>query len=168
MSKLYSTYWTAFYTKPRNDKKAADRLMSEGFDVYCPTRTVIKQWSDRKKKVTEPIFSSYIFAKVNEISRNQILSDPSIVSNVYWLGKPAMIRDNEILEIRNFLNEFPLAKITSNEFKSDDKVLVNSGPLSKLEGTVDQIKGNKAILNIESLGIVIHAEVSLNRIEKIA
>ena len=54
------------------------------------------------------------------------------------------------------------------EFKSDDKVLVNSGPLSKLEGTVDQIKGNKAILNIESLGIVIHAEVSLNRIEKIA
>ena len=167
MSKLYSTYWTAFYTKPRNDKKAADRLMSEGFDVYCPTRTVIKQWSDRKKKVTEPIFSSYIFAKVNEFSRVEILMDPSIVSNVHWLGKPVVIRDKEISEIQDFLNEYPSANILSNNFENDDKVLVNSGPLSKFEGTVSKIIGNKAVLNIESLGIVIHAEVSLNRLEKI-
>lgn len=167
MSDVLNTYWTAFYTKPRNEKKAADRLTSEGFDIYCPTRSVIKQWSDRKKKVTEPVFSSYIFAKVNEISRTQILTDPSIVSNVFWLGRPVVIRDVEIEEIRDFLNEFPLANIVSNNFQAEDRVLVNSGPLSKFEGTVSKIKGNKAVLNIESLGIVIHAEVSLNRLEKI-
>lgn len=117
-----------------------------------------------EKESNRAAFSSYIFAKVNETSRMQILEDPSIVSNVSWLGKPALVRDNEI---RNFLEEFPLASIASNEFKSDDRVVVNSGPLSKFEGTVDQIKGNRAISNIESLGIVIHAEVSLNRREKI-
>jgi transcription termination/antitermination protein NusG len=167
MSDILKTYWTAFYTKPRNEKKASERLMSDGYEIYCPTRSVIKQWSDRKKKVTEPVFSSYIFANVNEISRTEILMDSSIVSNVHWLGKPVVIRDQEILEIRNFLNEFPSANIVSNDFQNEDKVLVNSGPLSKFEGTVSKIIGNKAVLNIESLGIVIHAEVSLNRLEKI-
>jgi len=168
MSNAFKTYWTAFYTKPRNEKKAAERLTLEGFEIYCPTRSVIKQWSDRKKKVTEPVFSSYIFAYVNEISRAQILMDPSIVCNVHWLGKPVVIRDKEISEIRDFLNEFPLATLGSADFKKEDKVLVNSGPLSKLEGTVSKIKGNRATLNIESLGIVIHAEISLNRLEKIS
>jgi transcription antitermination factor NusG len=126
MSKFHETYWTAFYTKPRNEKKAADRLISEGYNIYCPTRSVVKQWSDRKKKVTEPVFSSYIFANVNEISRPEILTNPSIVSNVHWLGKPAVIRDKEISEIRNFLNEFPSAEIVSNNFQNEDKVLVNS------------------------------------------
>ncbi|MFT6214735.1 MAG: hypothetical protein ACJAS3_001130 [Roseivirga sp.] len=82
MNNFQGTYWTAFYTKPRNEKKASDRLKSKGFEVYCPTRTVLKQWSDRKKKVTEPVFNSYLFAKVDESQGLEILQDHGIVSNV--------------------------------------------------------------------------------------
>ena len=62
-------YWTAFYTKPRNEKKVSERLLGSGFEIYCPVRTVLKQWSDRKKKIKEVLFTSYLFAYVNENER---------------------------------------------------------------------------------------------------
>ncbi len=53
--------WYVLYTKSRNEKKLTQLLSEKGFDVYCPLQETVKQWSDRKKKVQEPIFKSYIF-----------------------------------------------------------------------------------------------------------
>ncbi|MFY0593232.1 UpxY family transcription antiterminator [Roseivirga sp.] len=160
-------YWTAFYTKPRSEKKTTDRLVQEGYEVYCPTRTVVKQWSDRKKKVSEPIFTSYIFAKVNEQKRNEILSDQGVVSSVFWLGKPAVIRDQEILAIQSFLNDYPLAQVSYGDFESGSKVQISSGPLTGQNGLVRRIKGAKAYLTIVSLGIEVQAEISLGHLKKV-
>lgn len=161
-------YWTAFYTKPRNEKKAADRLISQGFEMYCPTRTVLKQWSDRKKKVIEPVFTSYIFAKVNEEMRLNILKDPGVVSNVRWLGQPAVVKEYEINEIRSFLEDFPKAETFSSHYDKGDKVDVESGIFSGQTGTLRRVKGNKAILTINSLGLEIRAEVNLNHLKKVS
>ena len=160
-------YWTAFYTKPRNEKKVAERLLSYGFEIYCPTRTVLKQWSDRKKKVTEPVFTSYVFARVNEESRLNILKDFGIVSNVRWLGQPARILDREINEIRSFLEEYPMAEAYANEYSEGDDVSVEAGVLSGQSGKLRRLKGNKAILSIDSLGLEIQAEVSLGHLKKV-
>lgn len=168
MSDETKLYWTAFYTKPRNEKKAADRLISQGFEMYCPTRTVLKQWSDRKKKVVEPVFTSYVFAKVNEEMRLDILEDPSVVSNVRWLGQPAVVKEQEINEIRSFLEDFPKAETFSSQFGEGDKMDVDSGIFSGQSGTLRRIKGNKAILTINSLGLEIQAEVNLSHLKKVS
>ena len=167
MNKDRNTYWTAFYTKPRSEKKVAERLYAEGFEIYCPTRTVLRQWSDRKKKVKEPIFTSYIFARVDEISRAQITMRPGIVSNVFWLGKPVKIRDQEIVEIRAFLEEHPKAEVAYGNFQKGDQITIDSGPLIGSNGIVSRIKGSKAHLSITSLGIEIQAEVCLNHLKKV-
>ncbi|MFT7162353.1 MAG: transcription antitermination factor NusG [Bacteroidia bacterium] len=166
MNNFQSTYWTAFYTKPRNEKKASDRLRSKGFEVYCPTRTVLKQWSDRKKKVTEPVFNSYLFAKVDESQRLEILQDHGIVSNVRWLGQPARIRENEITQIKAFLDDYPYAEAFSGEYRVGDEISVSSGVLTGQSGVIQRISGNKGILSIASLGLEIHAEISLNNLKK--
>ena len=44
-------YWYALYVKPRSEKKVATRLTNLGFEVCVPTQQVMRQWSDRKKKV---------------------------------------------------------------------------------------------------------------------
>lgn len=168
MNNPLNTYWTAFYTKPRNEKKAADRLSRQGFEVYCPTRTVIKQWSDRKKKVSEPVFTSYIFAKVDESSRNEILNDQGVVSNVFWLGMPATIRDCEILAIKSFLEDFPQAEMNYGRPVQGSRVEIESGPLSGQTGVVSHIQGNRAFLSIASLGIEMHAEISLGHLKKVS
>ena len=162
-----NTYWTAFYTKPRNEKKAAERLVKNGFDIYCPTRTVVKQWSDRKKKVSEPLFTSYLFARVNELTRIEILLDSSIVSNVYWLGQPAVIRDIEILEIKLFLEDYSSCEIELKNLTGDNNVIVESGPLSGQAGVIRYIQGNRAMLLISSLVIEMQAEISLGHLKKV-
>lgn len=167
MDNLRRTYWTAFYTKPRNEKKTAERLISKGFDVYCPTRTVLKQWSDRKKKVVEPVFTSYLFAKVDETSRLEILKDSSIVSNVRWLGKPAVIQEREISEIKSFLEEFPLSELSNENFQVGNQVHVDSGALSGQSGVIRKTQGNRVFLLISSLGVELQAEISMNHLRSV-
>ncbi|MBL0358846.1 MAG: UpxY family transcription antiterminator [Chitinophagaceae bacterium] len=54
------------YTKPRWEKKVACLLDEKGIENYCPLNKVVKQWSDRKKVVLEPVFKSYVFVKILE------------------------------------------------------------------------------------------------------
>ena len=166
MSNLESKYWTAFYTRPRNEKKVAERLSERGYIVYCPTRIVIKQWSDRKRKVKEPLFTSYIFAMVDELERQEILRDQGIVSSVFWLKKPVIIRDVEIEAIRGFLEDYPLA--IAENLNQGDRILVESGPLSGQKGIIKKISGNKAHLTITSLRLVVKAQIGIVSLKKIA
>ena len=62
-------YWYVLYTKPRHEFKAEAQINSLNIESYLPTNTVIKQWSDRKKKITEPLFKSYIFRKFKRTRR---------------------------------------------------------------------------------------------------
>ncbi|GAB5524334.1 MAG: UpxY family transcription antiterminator [Roseivirga sp.] len=167
MNNKKNTYWTAFYTKPRSEKKAAERLLSKGFEVYCPTTTVIKQWSDRKKKIKEPVFSSYIFARVHEPARQQILTDPSIVSSVFWLKKPVQIRDAEIQAIKDFLNDFPGAKSAALNISQGDKAIIMVGPLRGEEGVVREKRGDKVLLQLNSLGLELQAEISIGKLDAV-
>ena len=56
--------WYVLYTKPRQEKKVTDSLNAIGVEAYCPLVTVIKQWSDRKKKVQIPLINSYVFVNI--------------------------------------------------------------------------------------------------------
>lgn len=141
--------------------------MDKGYEIFCPTRTVIKQWSDRKKKISEPVFTSYIFAKVNEQSRNEVLNDQGVVSNVFWLGRPAVIREQEIVLIRSFLEEFPMAEAQYGNFEVGNRVEISSGPLSGQDGLIRYVQGNKAYLTMVSLGIQVQAEIGLGHLKKV-
>ena len=41
--------------KTKNEFKAAKQLEAVGVEYYLPTIVKISQWSDRKKKITEPL-----------------------------------------------------------------------------------------------------------------
>ncbi|MBC8342565.1 MAG: UpxY family transcription antiterminator, partial [Bacteroidetes bacterium] len=56
--------WYAAYTKSRNEKKVSERLSEQAVEHYLPLHKILKQWSDRKKWVEEPVFKSYIFIKI--------------------------------------------------------------------------------------------------------
>lgn len=168
MSKRQGKYWTAFYTKPRNEKKVSERLSDSGYEIFCPVRTVLKQWSDRKKKVKEPLFTSYIFARVDDSIRQEILQDQGVVSSVFWLGKPVVVRDSEIMAINDFLNENPEAGAVSRIFHEGEKLQITDGPLRGETGELLRIKGTKLILTIESLGFSLVAEVAKSRVQLVS
>ena len=84
--------WYAVYTKPRWEKKVAAMLLEKGIENYCPINKVIRQWSDRKKMVMEPVFKGYVFVKLEDNKKWQVKDVNGILNFVYWLGKWAIFR----------------------------------------------------------------------------
>src|SRR5665213_2110975 len=102
---LDSKKWYAVYTKPRCEKKVADLLVKKNIENYCPLNRVQKQWSDRKKIILEPLFTSYVFVNINSSERLSVQQTYGVLNFVFWLNKPAVIRNEEIDIIKRFLNE---------------------------------------------------------------
>jgi transcription antitermination factor NusG len=160
--------WFVMYTRSRCEKKVAALLTKRGIENYCPLNRIMKQWADRKKMIYEPMFTSYVFvhALENEVfSIKQITSD--IVNFVYWLGKPAVIKEEEIENIKKFLSEHTDVQLEKQHLQIDDKVRIISGPLINVEGNITSIANNKVKLSLSSLGYLMIAEVKSSNVELI-
>ncbi len=152
--------WYVLYTKPKNEKKTAQLLQEKQITVYCPIQETIKQWSDRKKKVAEPLFRSYIFVHLENYEKEQVevLTTPGAVRFLWWLGKPGIVRDEEIQGIQEFLNQYKGSRIVVS-VKPGDDVRITEGPFKEQSGKLIQVKGNKAYLQLRSIGWNIMAEI---------
>jgi transcription antitermination factor NusG len=158
--------WYAVYTRPRWEKKVADTLTKKKIENYCPLNRTVRQWSDRKKIVMDPLFTSYVFVRLTEKDLQTVKSIDGIINMVYWLNKPAVIRDNEIDMIRHFLNDHNNVKIERTIVRIDDIVRVTSGPLIEREGSVLFVKNKTVRVSLPSLGYMLIAEVDASHIEK--
>lgn len=158
--------WFVIYTRSRAEKKTAASLEKMGIQVYCPLRKTRRKWSDRWKWVEEPLFTSYLFIRIEESRREEIFHVPSVVRYVYWLGKPAKVRDEELDELRKWLGEYEHESI-SILFKPKDEVRVSSGPLMDVKGMVVQQKGQTLILFIEGIGAEVRVDLRKNSVDKL-
>ncbi|MDR3715413.1 MAG: UpxY family transcription antiterminator [Puia sp.] len=144
--------WYAVYTKPRWEKKVHGLLVEKGFEAYCPLNKVQKKWSDRVKLVEEPLFKSYVFVRVAEPEKTLVRMVNGVVNFVYWMGKPAVVRDHEIETIRKFLNEFRNVIAETLELTPDAKVKIQRGAFMDKDAKVLKIQGNRVQVVIESIG----------------
>lgn len=129
----------------------ANRLSERHFEVYCPLIETIRHWSDRKKKVKIPLFNSYVFIKLEERERERVLRDPGVLNFVFWLGKPALVREAEIDAIRYITLEAQEIKVSSSRHNIGDNVLIKEGTFKGLRGLVDTINKNQVTLYIDAL-----------------
>jgi len=157
--------WYAVYTKPRWEKKVASLLEAKGIEYYCPLNKVVKQWSDRKKIVLEPLFKSYVFVRVEETKKWELLTINGIVNYVHWLGKPAKIKESEIDTVRKFLNEFSSVEVVDGVSPIHSKVKIKHGVLMNYQGILMQVSGNRASVKIESMGLQLTAFFDKKNIE---
>ncbi|MBC8035585.1 MAG: UpxY family transcription antiterminator [Chitinophagaceae bacterium] len=160
--------WYAVYTRPRWEKKVSDLLLKRKIENYCPLNRTVKQWSDRRKIVLEPLFSSYVFVYVSEQEHLQVRQTDGILNFVYWLGKPAVIRSEEINVIRNFLNRHTDVKLEKINVNIHDKVRITGGALTMREGDVIEVKKSTLRVLLPSLGYAIVAEVQKSNVELIS
>ena len=88
--------WKAVYVASRAELKVQERLQTAGFTSYVPCQKVMKQWSDRKKLLTQPMLRGYVFIQNADQNRIQILQTQGVVSFVRNLGADAIITHQEI------------------------------------------------------------------------
>jgi transcription antitermination factor NusG len=136
--------WFALYTKPRNEFKASEQLTRAEVEHYLPTITRLKQWSDRKKKVTEPLIRGYIFIYANEKQRLVSVEQPSIVRCIFDGGHPASIPDWQIDNIKKMLT-LDSEIIVYNGIVPGTKVKIKNGPFEGVVGTVTNNEMERSI-----------------------
>jgi transcriptional antiterminator RfaH len=147
--------WHVLYTKPRNEKKVIERLSERGHTVFCPLVKTVRQWSDRKKKVQLPMFPSYIFAFTDEKERQILLQDPGVLNFVFWLGKPAIVREEEMEAIRKIALAGDEIQVEGARLEKGQLVTIPEGPFKGLNGRVDKLDSRKIIVYVEQLACMV-------------
>lgn len=151
MEKNRSRHWYALYTKPRHEFKAAGELLVAQVEYYLPTVTRMKKWSDRKKKVTEPLLRSYIFIFADELERLAALETDSIVRCISERGRPFRIPEEQINNLKNFIQE-QFDYFVMDGIAPGRKVRILEGPFAGVEGTIIKIENKKSLaVSIEIL-----------------
>lgn len=162
---LESKKWYAVYTKPRWEKKVVDLLLRESFTTYCPLNRVIRQWSDRKKLLYEPLFTCYVFVQLSPKEIGKVKSIHGVINFVCWLGKPAIIRDEEIEIIKRFLSEHTNVRLEKVQMNVNDVVRITDGPLMEYQGSILSVARNKVKVYLPTLGYAMVAEVERVNLE---
>ena len=137
----------------------AEQLAEAGIDCYCPLITQIRQWSDRKKKVEVPLFNSYVFVQLDEAERNSVFQSAGVVRYLFWLGKPAIVRHEEIEVIKKWLNTSDAADVIVENYKIGDAIQLESGPFSAQKAIVQEVTNTHYVLVLESLGCVLKMKI---------
>ena len=106
MAEKTITRWYAVYVKSKCEKKTFKLLEDKRIEVYLPLLNRLKQWSDRKKMVAEPLFKSYIFVRSDLKNYYDILNTPGVVRFIGFEGKPVPVPDNQIVAVRQYVGEY--------------------------------------------------------------
>ena len=146
--------WFVLYTKPNFEIKVAEGINSLGINAYCPVYTKIKQYSDRKKRIQKPLLPSFVLVQLLDKDRPKVFDIRGAVRYLFWLGKPAEVREEEIeLLKRNLKGIYDDALIS--KLSKGKEYTIPSGPLKGQTGTVLDIVKNKLRLELPSLGLYV-------------
>jgi transcription antitermination factor NusG len=157
--------WHAVYTRPRWEKKVNLLLQNKGFESYCPLNKVKKKWTDRVKLIEEPLFKSYVFVKLSAEEQSSVRYIDGLVNFVYWLGKPAVIKEIEIERIKLFLNEYTDVSVRPIALAAGSKVVIKAGILMDREAKVVSNRKNLVEVELESLGCKLIAFIEKKQLE---
>lgn len=155
--------WLVFYTKSRAEKKTLEYLVKFGFDAWLPLHKVLRQWSDRKKKIEVPLFNSYIFVRDIEANISKILKVPGISWNIRHNGIPAFLRMAEQETIKRFIDTGLTMEIgTTQDLIKGDRVKIMDGPLKGAIGFLSgEYNEQKFSVELDSIDQVL--KVSINK-----
>jgi transcription antitermination factor NusG len=161
--------WIVVRSKPRAEKVAFDQLMKKGINVYLPLVKKRQKWSDRKKWVELPLFSNYLFAKVELKNSIYILQTHGVSSIVKFNGTVATVQESVVNSIRWAL-EGGYDLEPTEYFLQGDEVEVIEGPMKGTKGVVVELKGvERLVLKIDALqqAVSVHIDTKfLRSVEK--
>ena len=150
--------WHVIYTKPRAEKKVEERLNNIGIKAYCPVKQEIKQWSDRKKKILVPVLPSMVLVNIDENKRNNVFDIPGVVRYMFWLGKHAVVNEEEVDSLKNLLNQNNIVSQETMDLKVGEKIDVPG--FENQSGIIKKISTNKIWVVLKNLGYVIKLKIA--------
>ena len=142
--------WFTLYTRPRFEKRVKEDLEIKGYECYLPLHRSPRVWSDRVKLVDVPLFGSYIFVLCKESEIISLVRLNGVVKAVFYDGKPAVIRQQEIDAIKMFIEA-----AEGKALCAGDEVEILSGSMKNKSGRIIKIKKKFLVLRLEQLAATV-------------
>ena len=143
--------WYVLHTKPRSEKKVEEKLLSLGINAYCPTRTEIRYWSDRKKRIEVPVLPSMVLINIDDNEINKVFKCSSVLRYMFWLGRRAIVKQSEIDILKKYLNgDYNFINSKFSDIKVGDNFNLSS--FNNEKGIVNKISKNNIWIFLKSIG----------------
>jgi len=145
--------WFAVQTKARHEKRVAAELEEKGVVAFLPLSAEVHQWSDRKRQVDLPLFSTYVFVRLGweQTSRIKVLQTNSVFRFVGVRGMGNPIPDEQIETLQTIVREkvpflpYPFLNV-------GQKVRVRGGSLDGICGVLSAINNDRSlIVSVDSI-----------------
>jgi transcription antitermination factor NusG len=156
--------WYACRTRARAEKKVDRLLTGAGVTSYVPLVERTRQWSDRSKRVTFPLFPGYVFARFSLSSLSEIVRTPNLIEVVRTNGSPTPVRETEIESIRALIlgahriGEEPSAH---DYLVRGQEVRVTEGPFAGLRGILTEVRGkSRIVVRLEAIRQAVSVEMA--------
>lgn len=150
--------WYVVITKPRAERKIAERLQHLGIEVCCPVRLERRQWSDRVKNVEVPLLPSMVLVHVEDAQRAKVFEVPGVLRYLFYLGQPAKVRNEEVELLRDIhKNGSPIIAVKS--VQPGDVIEVPGFGKVPQKGRVKYTSGNQCWVVLEQLGFVVTLQI---------
>lgn len=157
--------WYAVYTKPQSERKVVALLSKKRIENFCPHKRMIVGQGSKRKLVYEPLFPSFVFVLITEIQMFEVRKTNDVINFVYWLGRPAVIKTEEIENIARFNGLYYNIQIEKSPVNALGLVKITNEP-----GIIDAASGVLSIqtttrvkLTLPSLGYTLYAETDLEQ-----
>ena len=152
-------YWYVIYTRPKCEKKVTASLAKKKIESFFPQQLKERTSFWKRKVYQEPLFKSYVFVHIEACELEKLKRIHGVVNLLYWKGKAAVISQEEINIIKEFIATYHDIKI--------EKTPVNANNVTKsldafkyyYSGNVLTIKNTMAKANLTSFGFTLMAKV---------
>ena len=158
-------HWYALYTKPHKEQQVDSLLESKGFETYLPALKIRKNGRWKVK----PFFSCYLFVRADPSNGLSSLRwTPGLRRIVGFGDQPATVDDKVVSFLRQRLAEMQESGYPVSRFQPGDRVVITSGPLSRLEAVFERglSSGQRAQILIDFLGRWTSCQVDTDCLEK--
>ncbi len=143
--------WYVLHTKPRSEKKVEEMLLSIGINAYCPTRSEIRFWSDRKKRIQVPVLPTMVLVNIEDKDINRVFECRGVVRYMFWLGKRAVVRQSEVDILKKYLKgDYNFINTKLSNIKVGDNFSLSS--FNNECGIVNRISNNNIWIYLKSIG----------------
>jgi transcriptional antiterminator RfaH len=159
--------WYPVYTHARAEKKAYDALLKKGIETYLPLTRQLKQWSDRKKWVEEPLIKSYLFVNITDQDQMEVLMTKGVARFIYFSGKITPMPASQIDNLKLLLSSAYDLEVTEENLQPGEKIIIKAGPLKGLHGEIVSHRSQKQLLlRLDNMGISILVQASPSLINR--
>jgi len=160
--------WWALYTRHQHEKTVAEMLSAKGFEVFLPLYESERQWKDRVKKLSLPLFPCYVFVREEGNRQLQAVTTPGVHMILSRGERVALIPEEEIQGIRRIVEE--PCRVEPHPFlKCGERVRVTRGCLEGVEGILVRRKNvYRLVLSVHTLAQSVAVEVDASDVEPVA